>query len=211
MANRYLYLARHGAAGDDGTLSEAGERQAHLTGQRLANVPLSAIHHGPLPRAAQTARLIAGYLPGVPVQESDVAGDYLPSAPGPGQLPPAYAKVVSSYSITERNEGSALAAAAIDRYAGTPAEQGTADQPTAERDSYELLVTHNFLIGWFVRHALEAPDWRWIGLNQQNCALTVILYRPGMPDALVSYNDVSHLPPDLRWTGFPAELRPAGG
>jgi serine/threonine-protein phosphatase PGAM5 len=205
VANRFLYLARHGAAAEDGTLSEAGERQAHLTGRRLAGVPLSAIHHGPLPRAAQTARLIAGYLPGVPVVESAAAGDYLPSAPDPAQLPAAYAKVVGSYSVTERNEGSALAAAAIDRYAGPAADQDTADQ-----DTYELIVTHNFLIGWLVRHALEAPDSRWLGLNQQNCALTLILYRAGLPDALVSYNDASHLPPDLRWTGFPAELRPAG-
>lgn len=35
-------------------------------------------------------------------------------------------------------------------------------------------MTHNFLIGWFVSQALGAPPWRWMGLNQMNCALTVI-------------------------------------
>jgi len=63
-----------------------------------------------------------------------------------------------------------LAAAAIERHA-----------VTADEDRHELIVTHNFLIGWFVRHALAAPDWRWLGLNQGNCALTVILYRPDRP------------------------------
>jgi probable phosphoglycerate mutase len=66
-------------------------------------------------------------------------------------------------------------------------------------------------IGWFIAHALHAPDWRWIGLNQQNCALTVILYQRGLPPALVSFNDAAHLPDQLRWTGFPAQLRPACG
>ena len=61
---RFLYLVRHGeAVPHDGPLSEAGERQARLTGKRLKDVPFSAIHHGPLPRAAQTAALIAAYLP----------------------------------------------------------------------------------------------------------------------------------------------------
>ena len=73
-------------------------------------------------------------------------------------------------------------------------------------DIHELIVTHNFLIGWFIRHALDAPDWRWIGLNQQNCALTVILYQPGLPPSLVTFNDAAHLPDQLRWTGFPARL-----
>jgi broad specificity phosphatase PhoE len=74
----FLYLVRHGeAAPHDGPLSPAREQQARLTGRRLKDVPLSAIHHGPLPRAAQTASLIAACIPDVPV-----------SVPPPsGQLP----------------------------------------------------------------------------------------------------------------------------
>jgi broad specificity phosphatase PhoE len=52
----FLYLVRHGEADPhDGPLSEAGVRQAQLTGQRLKDVPFGGIYHGPLPRAAQTA------------------------------------------------------------------------------------------------------------------------------------------------------------
>ena len=204
MASRFLYLVRHGEAAEGGGLSDTGEEQARRTGERLKNLPVARIHHSPLPRAAQTARLIAGWLPGVPLAESAVVGDYIPADLDPAGLPPSYAQLVGSYTVTERTAGAALAQAAIEQFAGAPGEE-PAD------DVHELIVTHNFLIGWFIRHALHAPDWRWIGLNQQNCALTVILYRPGLPPSLVSFNDTGHLPDQLRWTGFPALLRPPCG
>jgi probable phosphoglycerate mutase len=206
MASRFVYLVRHGEAAEGGGLSDAGEEQARRTGERLKNLRVDRIHHSPLPRAAQTARLIAGWLPGVPVAESAVVGDYIPADLDPAVLPPSHARLVNGYTIAERNEGAALARTAIEQFAGEgPAGEGPAG------DVHDLIVTHNFLIGWFIAHALQAPDWRWIGLNQQNCALTVILYRRGLPPALVSFNDAAHLPDQLRWTGFPAQLRPPCG
>jgi len=49
---------------------------------------MAAIAHSPRPRAAQTARLIAGHRPGVPLTESAVLGDYIPGDPDPATLPP---------------------------------------------------------------------------------------------------------------------------
>jgi len=199
----FLYLVRHGEADPhDGPLSEAGQEQARLTGQRLSDVPFSAISHGPLPRAAQTAELIAACLPGVPVSACDLAGDYLPSDPDPAALPPRFASFAAGFSAAERAEGPALAIAALDRFARA------GDEPD---DTYELVVTHNLLIGWLVSQALSAPPWRWLGLNQMNCAVTVIAYLAGWPASLVIFNDAGHLPPALRWTGFPAVVRPVGG
>ena len=211
MASRFLYLVRHGEAAEGGGLSDTGEEQARRTGERLKNLPVTRIHHSPLPRAAQTARLIAGWLPGVPLAESPVVGDYIPADLDPAGLPAPYARLVSSYSGPERSAGAALARAAIERFAAAPGEETAAPMEETADDVHELIVTHNFLIGWFIRHALHAPDWRWIGLNQQNCALTVILYRPGFPPSLVSFNDTAHLPDQLRWTGFSAPLRPRCG
>jgi probable phosphoglycerate mutase len=148
------------------------------------------------------------------VAESAVVGDYIPADLDPDGLPPSHARLVSSYTVTERNEGAAQARAAIERFAGPPGEGRAGESAPGESqaaDVHELIVTHNFLIGWFIRHALDAPDWRWIGLNQQNCALTVILYQPGLPPSLVTFNDAAHLPDQLRWTGFPARLRPRCG
>jgi serine/threonine-protein phosphatase PGAM5 len=203
MASRFLYLVRHGEAGDDGLLTINGEQQARLTGERLRDVPLSAICHSPQPRAARTAEIVAGYL-GIPATVSDLLDDYIPSDPDIAELPPAYASFVSAYSREERVAGAQLSRAAVEKFGGPP-------DPYADADSHELLVTHNFLIGWFVRDALGASDWRWLGLNQQNAALTVIMYRPEMPAALVSFNDASHLTRPLRWTGFPPAIRPASG
>jgi serine/threonine-protein phosphatase PGAM5 len=199
----FLYLVRHGEAmPHDGPLSEIGKQQARLTGRRLMGVPLSAIHHGPLPRTAQTANLIATYLPGVATSACELAGDYIPSDPDPADLPPSFASFIAGFSATERAEGPKLAAAAIKRFARPGAGVG---------DTHELIVTHNFLIGWFVSQALAAPPWRWLGLNQMNCALTVIAYPAEMPAGLISFNDAEHLTPELRWTGYPAAVKPASG
>jgi hypothetical protein len=52
------------------------------------------------------------------------------------------------------------------------------------------VVTHNFLIGWLVRQAMDAPRWRWLSLNHCNAALTVIRYAPGRPSSVLVYNDM---------------------
>jgi broad specificity phosphatase PhoE len=202
VANRLLYLVRHGeqenpeVESDEAGLSGTGRRQAALLGERLRAIPFAALHHSPVRRAAQTAELIAERLPGVPLRPSEVVGDYVPGAPDPATLPPAYAGFVAGFTEVDLVDGPKLAARAVERFTTPP-----------ETDRRELVVTHNFLIGWLVRHALDAPDWRWIGLNHYNCGLTVILFRTGRPASLVSYNDVGHLPPELRGTGLPAELR----
>ena len=75
-STRYLYLVRHGEAlPDESGLSENGRRQAFLLGRRLGNRPISVVRHGPLPRAAQTARLIGDHLDGAAVIASESAGD----------------------------------------------------------------------------------------------------------------------------------------
>lgn len=200
---RFLYLIRHGEASPhDGPLSEVGREQARLTGQRLRHVPFAAIWHGPLERAAQTAAIIAKDFPHVPVTALELIGDYIPSDPDLAGLPPSYAQFVAQYPPAERAQGAALAADAIERFS-QPGSDGD--------DTHELLVTHNFLIGCLVSHALDAPSWRWLGLNQMNCALTVLACEKSMPPRLISFNDAGHLPRALRWTGFPAAARPPSG
>ncbi|MBW5423200.1 histidine phosphatase family protein [Streptomyces sp. BG9H] len=203
-AARYLYLARHGeATPDESGLTEDGRRQAVLLGERLRGVPLSAVHHGPLPRAAQTARLVGERLDGVPVRESAAAGDYIPHMPLREELPADSADAtlerLARFPAEEREGGPALAREALARFTGPV----PGDEPR-----HELVVTHNFLIGWLVRDALDAPAWRWLGLDHGNAALTVIRYAPGRPASLVFYNDMRHLPVELRWTGFPPGYSP---
>ncbi|MEW1829054.1 histidine phosphatase family protein [Streptomyces sp. NPDC088196] len=201
-ATRYLYLARHGEASEDETtLTDSGRRQAVLLGARLRSAPLSAIHHGPLPRARQTAQLIGAQLDAVPLHASEPAGDYVPYVPTKEEFPPDSAEAMLSFLAQvpeeERNRGPALAREALAEFTG-PVD--------GDRTRHELVVTHNFLIGWLIRAVIDAPEWRWMGLNHANAALTVIRYAPGRPSAMLFYNDMRHLPEELRWTGFPPEL-----
>ncbi|MFE9728094.1 histidine phosphatase family protein [Streptomyces sp. NPDC005794] len=203
-ATRFLYIARHGEASPDETeLTEQGRRQAAYLGERLRDVPLSAVHHGPLPRATETARLVHDRLGrDVPLHSSEAAGDYVPYVPRRDELPADSADrllgFVEQFPEAERSRGPELAGAAQARFTG-PVD---GDEPR-----HELVVTHAFLAAWLVRDALDAPAWRWMGLNHANTGLTVIRYAPGRPTALVMVNDLGHLPADLRWTGFPPELR----
>ena len=202
-AARYLYLARHGEASpDQSELSAAGLRQAALLGERLRSAPLTAIHHSPLARAAQTARLVRGQLDGVRLEESELVGDYIPYVPERDELPPDLADstldFLALFSPEELETGPPLAQRALAEFTG-PVD---GDEPR-----HELVVTHNFVVAWLIRDALDAPKWRWMALNHANAALTVIRYAPGRAASMLVYNDLGHLPPELRWTGFPPELR----
>ncbi|MQY15677.1 hypothetical protein SRB5_58650 [Streptomyces sp. RB5] len=198
-ATRHLYLVRHAeAVSENGGLSDRGRWQAQLLGQRLRDIPLTAVHHGPLERAEQTARLAASELDAVPVRSDEAAGDYVPYFPTRDELPAdsadKYLRLLGDATDDERAHGPVLARDALQRFTG-PVE--------GDADRHELVVTHNFLIGWLVRAAMGARPWRWLGLNTCNAALTVIRYAPGRPASLLLLNDMSHLPSELRWTGFP--------
>jgi probable phosphoglycerate mutase len=189
-----LYLTRHaeqrhdpGAAGDDpaATLTPHGVRQAHRLGARLAGVRFDVLRHGPLPRTAQTARLLADHLPGVRVEETDLLQDRtpIPAAADRAAMPARYAAFLDAVPPEERDEDAAqLTAAAAELLV------------TGAADRAELLVTHTFVIGWFVRHVLDAPAWRWLGLNHAHCGLTTIAVHDDRPPMLLGYNDVGHLP-----------------
>ncbi|MEU1874155.1 histidine phosphatase family protein [Streptomyces sp. NPDC019793] len=202
-ATRYLYLARHGEASpDESGLTDAGRRQATLLGRRLRDVPLTAVHHGPLPRAEETARLITDELEGVTARVAECAGDYVPHLPERDEVPagPAdfYLDFLAGATEEERRRGPELARQALRRFTGAVTDGG--------QDRHELVVTHNFLIAWLVRDAMHAPKWRWLGLNHANAALTVIRYAPGRAASVLLSNDMRHLPAELCWTGLPPEL-----
>jgi probable phosphoglycerate mutase len=197
LATRFLFLTRHGEAASNGMLTEAGQRQAVLLGRRLRDVPVTAIHHGPLPRAAQTAELMATQLPGVPVHVDAAAGDFVPYVPKREELPETSGDLLLAFARQQPPADEELAAEAERRFTG-PVPAG--------EPRYDVLVTHNFLVGWLVSASQDAPPWRWLALNHANAGLTVIRYSPGRPAALLTYNDLSHLPAELRWTGFPPDF-----
>lgn len=191
----YLYLVRHGEHLDaehgleDGPLSPRGKRQAELLADRLSGVPLSAVWHSPLERAAETARAVAERLPSVTPEPTALLFDCIPTGFEPG-TPSTYEPFFGGISEAETEAGAAQMADAV------------AEFLVPKPHTHELLITHNFVIGWFVREVLDAPAWRWLTLSQAHCGLTVLAQRPGRPWTLVSHNDLAHLPMELR-TGLP--------
>ncbi|WP_436536056.1 histidine phosphatase family protein [Actinoplanes sp. HUAS TT8] len=200
MATRHLYVVRHGAADAFGEIKDTGRRQASLLGERLAGLPIQHIRHSPLPRAAASAQELARHLPGVPVSESAELVDHVPYVPDAAEMPRSWAGFFDGYDETEAAAGRKLADALVARFGQVPA--------AGEPDTYEVLVTHAYPIAWLVREALEAPLVRWLSLDSANTGLTVIEYRTGLAPTLVMFNDMSHLPAELRWTGIRADGRP---
>lgn len=196
--SRYLYLVRHGEQQDaehglpDGPLSPRGVRQARALGDRLSGVPFDAAFTSPLQRAQETARIMTERMPALEPQPSTLLMDCIPSGPAP-DMPHAFESFFGGVTDAEIAAGEAQMADAVAEWLA----------PSRE-DRHELLITHNFVIGWFVRETFGAADWRWLGVNQANCGLTIIRVRSAKPPVIVTFNDLGHLPPELR-SGLPVE------
>lgn len=199
MATRYLYIARHGDADALGELTDVGREQSRLLGRRLAPLTISTVWHSPLARAAASAAQLDLVLGGnTRLGEAPELVDHVPYVPTPEETPPTWAPFFDGYSPDDAAAGLEIAQSLTARFATAPA---------GEADIHEVLITHAYPVAWLVRDALDAPPVRWLGLNSANAALTVVEYRPDTPPALTMYNDMSHLRPELRWSGFPPGLR----
>jgi probable phosphoglycerate mutase len=194
--SHFIYLVRHGEQRDaefglpDGPLSDRGKRQAEAIADRLSHVPFTGAWHSPLQRAVETATIVTSRMPDVESQPTALLMDCIPSGPTP-DMPKAFEPFFGAITPEEIEAGEAQMTDAVTEFL-TP----------VRHDRHDLLITHNFVIAWFVREAFGAPAWRWLGLNQANCGLTIIRVRSAKPPVLVSHNDLGHLPGELR-TGLP--------
>lgn len=194
---RTLYLVRHGEHLDaehgvpDGPLSKKGARQAQAIAKRLKNIDFEGAWYSPARRAEETMQAIQGAISGLEAKPSSLLLDCVPTGIVEG-TPEAYEPFFGSYTDDETEAGKAQMADAVAEFLG------------ASRSGKELLVTHNFVIAWFVREVMASPDWRWLGINQANCGLTVLHQQAGRPWTMRVHNDVGHLPESLR-TGLPAD------
>jgi serine/threonine-protein phosphatase PGAM5 len=178
-----LFLVRHGeAAGEDGDpgLSPAGVEQARRLGERLRDQAVVEVRHGPRRRAAETAAVL-GAACAVPVVGDDGLEDRTP-VPGPGQesvYPDWLGSFFAAVPAAERDEGGARLTAAV--------------RTCLADDRPVVLVTHAFVVAWFVQQVLGAPATAWTSIVTSNTGLTTIDRRPGRPPRLLGVNDVGHL------------------
>lgn len=187
MPTRTLHIVRHGRADALGALTEDGRSQCRALGQRLADVPLDVIWHSPLPRAVDSAAVIAEGRRGLLVDEAPELVDAVPFVPGLDSLSPRRAAFFDGIDEEEAASGHRLAGQLADRFL----------RPHAARSTEELLVTHAFQVSWLVREALGAPPVSWMSLGRiENTALTTIVLEQDELPMILCVNDRSHLEDD---------------
>lgn len=81
MPARALCLVRHRSADAWGQLTEEGREQSRLIGRRLALLPIDVVWHSPLPRAAESARIMGEAIPRVLMDEAAELVDHVPFVP----------------------------------------------------------------------------------------------------------------------------------
>lgn len=186
MAVRTLYVTRHGAADALGNLLDQGRDQCARLAQRLRGVPFDAIWHSPLPRAADSARILSKAFPAVLVDEAGELIDHVPHVPPAADRTPGDIGFFDGYGEQEAAHGEQLARRLIRRFAHAPGP--------GRRSTCELLITHAYPVAWLVRDALRAPPRAWLSLRQiANTGLTIIEYADGELPAITCVNDQSHL------------------
>ncbi|ADD41532.1 histidine phosphatase family protein [Stackebrandtia nassauensis] len=201
--HRLLYLVRHGAyehdpngSVDDGRLTDLGRQQASLLADRLAEVPFDVVHHSTALRAVQTADVLAFRFSGIPRHADELLRECIPTIPDDDVLTSSQQDFFAQLPDEVRAEGPLQAKSAVDRYT-----------TVTDTDTTELVVSHGNLINYFVASAMDAPAHGWLRPVDYHCGLTVIRYSSDSGPRVITYNDVGHLPPELRGIDYPDPLR----
>ncbi|MEU6135192.1 histidine phosphatase family protein [Nocardioides sp. NPDC047086] len=163
-----IHLVRHGeAAGEDTSdpgLSDLGRRQVQALANRLAFRPVRQVLHGPSRRTTETACLLTENLGAGPVP-SDLLADRtpVPSAERLGDYPTHRWEWFEDVPEAEQDpDGAALTAAWHKLW-------------FEHHDEEIVLVTHAFVVAWFVREVLNAPPATWMRIGPiDNATLTSI-------------------------------------
>ncbi len=187
---RTLYLIRHGEYVHDEDCDEdvgcgldrLGRHQAALAGDLLASlgIEFSSLQSSSMTRARETATIIAGRLPGPPLELHRDVRECTP--------PTRRADVMAKLEPGEAEACERELSAAWDRLV----------RPAADRDVHDVVVCHGNVIRWFVCRALGVDAEAWLGMSIANCSLTVIQVRPDGTCRLVTFADAGHIPFPLR-------------
>lgn len=190
MGRKTIYLVRHGQAAYaeteprdmHGYLTELGRQQAQLAAERLSQLPITAIHHSDLHRAAETAKLIAEQLPHVPLHSTTLLRECIPCVPA---RPFARAANLSPAKIQENQQRSEYVF-------------GHYFAAHKNREEYDILVCHGNILRYLICRALQVPPAAWINADIHNCGISEVLIETDGKIMLISHNDTGHLPYAMR-------------
>lgn len=178
MASRRIILVRHGAY-DEESLNPLGRRQARLTAKRLTAEPITAIHCSTMPRAIETAEIIAERFPDLVVRRTHLLRECLPS------VPPRLLKLMPRVPRAQIMRSRERADRAFARFF----------KPARGKDRCELIVCHGNLIRYLITQAMGFKRDIWASMGIRNCSLSELEINSKGETLLISYNDAGHLPP----------------
>eukprot|EP00658_Telonema_sp_P-2_P039051 TRINITY_DN27918_c0_g1_i1.p1 TRINITY_DN27918_c0_g1~~TRINITY_DN27918_c0_g1_i1.p1 ORF type:complete len:303 (+),score=47.79 TRINITY_DN27918_c0_g1_i1:169-1077(+) len=234
---RHIILIRHGQynrSSQERELTPLGIQQALLTGERLAAmcnptladkllaepdglskspITIACVHSSNLPRARQTAELVAKGLPGVSLAPMDpmlAEGCPCIPVPAPVNYDPSPATVWEDaarieaafrHYIHRAVGGPAPSQAGKDDHQiqaeGVQDDSNGASSVSAGKDSHsetwEVIVCHGNVIRYFVCRALQLPPQAWLRMATYNCGMTHLVIRPNGRCSLLGFGDVGHL------------------
>lgn len=174
MGTRTLLFLRHGQydAENGGVLTPLGREQARLTAKYLEAFRFDAVWSSTLPRAKETADIVARQVGGIRVKHTGILREGL------------YTKV-EGYDVpaAERRADRARADAAYAKIVRTSRSERT-----------ELVVCHGNLIRYIMCRALHTPILKWLRMTTSHCGLSRVLVRDTGAVRVMSYNETSHLP-----------------
>lgn len=181
MGTRRLLFLRHGQYDEqgDGRLTSIGRRQAHLSALAFEGEPVARIRVSTLVRAKETAEIVASKHPSAKVRPSALFCEAIPT-----KLPPRLARGIPARYLVE----------------DVPRAQRAAEElfRPAAKDTTELVVCHGNLIRYFHCLALGVDPKAWVRLLTHHCGITEALVLSNGQLRAVRYNDLGHLPTELR-------------
>jgi serine/threonine-protein phosphatase PGAM5 len=188
---RTLYLIRHGQYDHDDdrdpdigkALVPLGIAQSKLVAGRLNSLPakMSSLISSTMTRARQTAMIINQDFPELELHQTRLIREC---------TPPTWREDIMDGEDPEelKNCTDNLDAAFSKYFIPSPGEE----------DRNDIIVCHGNVIRYFVTKILKVETMSWLQMTTGNCGLTVVRIKPDGSMKLVSFNDMGHIPPNLR-------------
>ncbi len=188
---RTLYLIRHGQYDHDDdrdpdigkALIPLGIAQSKLVAGRLKSLPvkMNSLISSTMTRARQTAIIINQDFPELEFLQNRLIREC---------TPPTWREDIMDGEDPEelKNCTDNLDAAFSNYLIPSPGEE----------DQNDIIVCHGNVIRYFVTKVLKVETMSWLQMTTGNCGLTVVRIKPDGSMKLVSFNDMGHIPPNLR-------------
>jgi len=192
MAKRTIYLIRHGQQDrqpsyDDVLetgLTPLGRKQAAVLGKRLNSISATSIHSSDMRRAVETAQAIEKYFPKLPIQQTPLLRECVPSIPPLKARLPYFQKL----SKSEIRQCKSNLDKVYDRFF----------KPARGADKTHFIVCHGNVIRYLLCKMLQAAPEAWVHMDIQNCGMSTVVIEPQWSMYLLYHNDVAHLPKGVR-------------